>query len=100
MSNIFCLLFNLGKSYNTDMSKAKILLTIGVWVAVLPYLGFPFGLRNLLFTLTGFLIMMFSYGLYKNSKKVEKKKTSNFDNFSENHNFIKSEQEEEIKQEL
>ena len=73
------------------MSKEKIFLTIGVWVAILPFLGFPFGLKNILFVLTGFLIMYLSYGMYTESRK-NIKKNKNFDNFSENKNFTKVEQ--------
>lgn len=68
------------------MSKAKIFLTIGVWVAVLPYLGFPYGFRNILFSLTGLFIVYLSYSMYLENKKKEGKKM--FDNFSENHDFV------------
>ena len=73
------------------MSKAKIFLTIGVWVAVLPYLGFPYGFRNILFTLTGLLIIYFSYTMYLAKKKTESKEIKKFDNFSENQDFTTSE---------
>lgn len=66
------------------MTKARIFLTIGVWVAILPYLGFPNTLKNILFTLTGLLITYFSYSMYQNSKILEKKDNKSFDSFSEN----------------
>ncbi|MFZ2205322.1 MAG: hypothetical protein WAV23_01910 [Minisyncoccia bacterium] len=72
------------------MQKARTLLTLGIWVTVLPYLGFPYAWKNTLFTLTGLVLMYFSYILYKEFKMTEKgKKQTSFDNFSENHNFKK-----------
>ncbi len=65
------------------MHKARILLLFGLWVAVLPYLGFPYSMKNILFTLTGLLLILFGYVFYKNNKSEEKP----YDNFSENNNF-------------
>lgn len=70
------------------MSKPKRFLTIGVWVAILPFLGFPIIIKNILFVLTGLLIIYLSYGLYLKSKT----KKEVFDNFSENEDFIKKEE--------
>lgn len=66
------------------MSKVKILFILGVWVASLPYLGFPYLLKNALFVVTGVGIMIFSYTLIETKKKHEKEEKI-FDNFSENH---------------
>ena len=55
------------------MSKVKILLMVGVWVAVLPYLGFPYVLKNILFSLTGLCIILFGYmqmGKEENKKEM------------------------------
>lgn len=65
------------------MSKARILLILGTWVAVLPYLGFPSFWKNILFTLSGLTLIYFSYIMYRNSKRNEK----TFDNFRENNSF-------------
>ena len=68
------------------MSRARTLLLLGIWVAVLPYLGFPSFWKSLLFSLTGLSMMYFSYVLYLESQpKITPKET--FDNFSENNNF-------------
>ncbi len=75
------------------MSKAKIFLTIGVWVAILPYLGFPSVFKNILFLITGLLIMYMSYNLYLESKKDLPKNEQSFDNFSENKEFTNREQQ-------
>ena len=66
------------------MKKARILLILGIWVAVLPYLGFPNSWKNVLLTLSGLGLIYFSYVLYKQSKAVEKVIEETFDNFSEN----------------
>ena len=64
------------------MRKARILLVLGIWVAILPYLGFPYSCKDILFTISGLSLVYFSYMLYKESK--EKHTTETFDNFSEN----------------
>lgn len=63
---------------------------MGIWVAILPYLGFPYSWKRVLFTLTGFGLIYFSYVMYQEYKKenVEEKL---FDNFRENSNFDKKE---------
>lgn len=63
------------------MSKSKTLFAIGIWVGILPYLGFPFALKNLLFSITGLLIIYIWWNVYKIGKQ---NKEQNFENFSEN----------------
>jgi hypothetical protein len=61
---------------------------IGVWVAILPYLGFPISWKNSLFTLTGLGIAYFAFVLYKEfNHSANKPKDQMPDNFSENKNF-------------
>ncbi len=70
------------------MRKARILLILGVWVAILPYTGFPYSWKNVLFTVTGLFLAYFSYVLYTESKAGKvKEKERTFDNFSENRDF-------------
>ena len=71
------------------MRKARILLILGTWVTILPFLGFPNSWKDILFSLTGLGLMIFSYVLYRNYKKEEKKENQNktFDNFRENSDF-------------
>lgn len=70
------------------MKRARIILMLGVWVAILPYLGFPSSWKNVLFTLTGLVFTYFSYILYKEFKASTKgKDPQTFDNFSENNTF-------------
>ena len=81
------------------MIKVKIILGLGVWVAILPYLGFPYSLKNILFSITGLGIIYLSYMLYMDFKAGETKKKT-FDNFSENSNFNKNEAESQEHTEL
>jgi hypothetical protein len=46
------------------MRKEKTLLIIGLWVAVLSFLGFPETWRKILFLLTGLAIMYLGYLFY------------------------------------
>ena len=68
------------------MYKARILLFLGIWVAVMPYLGFPTNWKSVLLTLTGLGLIYFSYILYAENKEKESN-IKVFDNFSENNNF-------------
>ena len=72
------------------MSKVKIIFVLGVWVAILSYLGFPYSLKNILFSITGLGIIYLCYLLYKDLK-VGETKGKTFDNFSENSNFNENE---------
>jgi len=70
------------------MNKVKIIFILGIWVTILPYLGFPYAFKNILFSITGLAIVYFCYFMYKDLKTKEgdtKKKVS--DNFSENRDF-------------
>ncbi|OGI68913.1 hypothetical protein A3A05_01500 [Candidatus Nomurabacteria bacterium RIFCSPLOWO2_01_FULL_41_12] len=69
------------------MSKMRILLVLGIWVAVLPYLGFPSSWKDILFTISGLGLVYMSYMLYQESKTDEKSPEKIFDNFSENKPF-------------
>ncbi len=72
------------------MRKARILLILGIWIAILPYLGFPLSWKDILATLSGLLLIYISYTFYIDFKKKEVLKKS-FDNFSENHDFKEKE---------
>lgn len=72
------------------MRRARIFLFLGLWVAILPYLGFPNSWKNVLFTLSGLGLVYISFMFYREHKKREKQ-AKTFDNFSENDNFSESE---------
>jgi hypothetical protein len=78
------------------MRKTRLLLLLGIWVAVLPYLGFPYAWKDTLTALSGLGLIFFSYILYRDYKKREEVKEI-FDNFRENSDF--SAEAENLKQE-
>ena len=68
------------RGYNGKMRKEKTLFIIGLWVIVLPFLGFPNSWRKVLFLITGVAIMYLAYLFYievkaRLSKDVEHTKT-------------------------
>lgn len=65
------------------MRKERIFLFLGVWMALLPYLGFPSSWKDILTTLSGLTLIYLSYLLYSEFKTKEAKEKT-FDNFSEN----------------
>ncbi|OGI74199.1 hypothetical protein A2740_01550 [Candidatus Nomurabacteria bacterium RIFCSPHIGHO2_01_FULL_43_16] len=77
------------------MRKARILLILGIWIAVLPYLGFPYSWKDVLFTLSGLGLIWFSYMLYREHKK-EEGQGETFDNFKENGAFGNNENKNDV----
>lgn len=73
------------------MRNAYIILLLGIWVAILPYLGFPYSWKNTLETLSGLGLMYVGYVLFKESRAKEIKEEKTFDNFSENKFFNEGE---------
>ena len=67
------------------MRKVRILLGLGVWVAVLPHLGFPYVWKNILFLISGLGIIYVGFVLYRELDRGNKSDT--FDNFLENSDF-------------
>ena len=72
------------------MNKARILLGLGLWVAFLPYLGFPYFLKSILFVLTGLGLIYLSFILYRESRRGDVSEKV-FENFSENLDFNENE---------
>lgn len=66
------------------MQKARICLFLGIWIMVLPYLGFPYSWKDVLITLSGIGLIFMSLMLYKGSKIEGTEKEKTFDNFREN----------------
>jgi membrane protein implicated in regulation of membrane protease activity len=50
------------------MRKEKTLLIIGIWVAILPFLGFPDTWRKIFFVITGFMLIYLAYIYYQQTK--------------------------------
>ena len=74
------------------MRKARILLFLGIWVTIIPYTGFPYSWKDILTTLSGLVLVYFSYTLYSEYKAKEKRKKT-FDSFRENSNFKEAKKE-------
>ncbi len=68
------------------MRKVRILLILGIWVMILPYLGFSYSWKDKLFTLSGLGLVCLSYTIYKDYK-IKEDRNKICDNFSENSNF-------------
>lgn len=70
------------------MKIARTLLILGIWIAILPYLGFPYSWKKLLLTLSSLGVVYISYVLYK-KEKINTKNIGaiKFDNFSQNSGF-------------
>ena len=66
------------------MRQLYIYLILGIWIAVLPLLGFPYSWKGVLTSLSGLAIAYMSYMSYRESKMKEIKEEKTFDNFSEN----------------
>ncbi len=72
--------------YNIHMRNARTLLILGIWVAILPYLGFPLLIKNILFSVSGLVLVYLSYILYADHRSKEKV-TKVFETFSESNHF-------------
>lgn len=82
------------------MNKTKILFLVGIWIAILPYLGFPYYWRNIFFTLSGLGLALFSYMIHREERMhtIGEETGPVFDNFSENRDFIEEAPREEIRE--
>lgn len=70
------------------MKKERTLLFLGIWVAILPNLGFPELWRKILFLLSGLFLMFISYIMYRrkryeNIKRSHKTQNNVMNAFSE-----------------
>jgi len=70
------------------MRKEKTLFIIGLWVIVLPFLGFPGLWKTIIFILTGLILIYLGYLFYMEAKnrlaKIEENQTKLFiDNIGE-----------------
>ena len=70
------------------MKTARTLLILGMWIAILPYLGFLYSWKKILLTLSGLGVAYVAYILYK-KEKIDTKNIGSmkFDNFSQNSGF-------------
>lgn len=66
------------------MRKEKTLLIIGVWVMILPFLGFTSTWRQALFLITGLAIIYLAYLFYLEYKRRMRKEISRSKTFIDN----------------
>ena len=52
------------------MIRQRLIFFIGLWIALLPFLGFPKNFRTVLFVLTGLGLIAISYFMYIQIKAV------------------------------
>ncbi len=66
------------------MRKERTLLIIGLWVALLPYFGFPDTWRKILFIISGIAIVYLSYLFYKEASIRLSKEENRVKSFTDN----------------
>lgn len=66
------------------MRKEKTLLILGLWVAILSFLGFPESWKKVLFLITGLAIMYLGYLFYLEIKARLKNDVNNSKTFVDN----------------
>jgi hypothetical protein len=72
------------------MSKVKIIFALSIWITLLSFLGFPYSLKSVLFTISGLGLVFVNFMLFRDLKAGEIEEKT-FDNFSENNNFNENE---------
>lgn len=70
------------------MKKIRLILILGIWNTILPFLGFPYAWKSILFSLSGLILLYVGYVFYTVAKRAEPK--TDFDSFSENNDFIEN----------
>jgi hypothetical protein len=66
------------------MRKEKTLFIVGLWVTILPFLGFPSNWRKVFFLITGLAIMYLAYLFYLEVKVRLSKDINNSKTFVDN----------------
>ena len=50
------------------MTKQRIIFILGIWVGLLPFLGFPSSWKSIFFAISGLILVYISYILHRESK--------------------------------
>lgn len=66
------------------MRKERTLIVLGIWVAILPFLGFYESSRKVLFGVTGILIIYLAYLFYNEAKVRISKEENRIKSFIDN----------------
>lgn len=74
------------------MRKEKTIFIIGLWIIVLPFLGFPTNWKTVMLVMTGIALIYLGYLFYMEAKdrlsKIENQTESFIDNIGENERQI------------
>lgn len=76
------------------MRKEKALFILGLFIAVLSYLGFPLIWKNILFSISGVLIIYLSYLFYIESRARILRRTNQSKTFVDNVDSVNKDEEE------
>jgi len=68
------------------MIKQRTIFILGLWTAILPFLGFPNSWKKVLFLITGLFIAYLAYLLYREKKGVVSVKEHRADTYTDNRN--------------
>lgn len=79
------------------MRKEKTLFLFGIWVMILPFLGFPNSWRKTLFFITGLALIYLAYQFYLETKIRLSKTVKQDKNFVDNVEERKINREPEIR---
>lgn len=66
------------------MRKERTLIIVGIWVAILPFLGFYESSRKILFGVTGIFIIYLAYLFYNEAKVRISKEENRLKSFIDN----------------
>lgn len=66
------------------MRKERTLIGLGIWVALLPFLGFYESWRKILFGITGIIIIYLAYLFYTEAKVRLNKESNKIKSFIDN----------------
>jgi hypothetical protein len=68
------------------MTKQRTIFILGIWTAILPFLGFPNSWKKILFLLSGGLIAYLAYQLYREKKGVVSVQEHRANTYTDNRN--------------
>jgi len=68
------------------MIKQRTIFILGLWTAILPFLGFPNNWKKVLFFLTGGLVAYLAFLLYREKKGVVAIKENKTNTYTDNRN--------------
>jgi hypothetical protein len=66
------------------MRKERTLLVLGIWIAILPFLGFPSSWRALFSVLSGLALIYLSYIFYQEKRARISKESNQSQTFVDN----------------